>query len=211
MYKSIQEIISRKLDEASFVTKSLGLDQKINQGKKILELACGLGALSKVLKDNGHDVVSCDDHNYNPPNHQFCSTNQLLYVETNKVFKWPRHHFYIDFPHYESTKKNIEMFNNLKTYGDNYDLIIIQGFPIWQSKSITLDCTKFFIYNLMELINDRGKILIGYVPYKGYQQDMNFETSESFIWLNQWHTSDYDQCIGFYMWEIPKELPKNSD
>jgi len=205
MSKSIQEVIDHKIKEAIDTTRSLRLDQKENQGKKIIELACGLGALSKILKDNGHDVVSCDDLNYDPPNHEFCSINQLLYVEANKVFQWPRHHFFIDFPHHEHVKKNIKMFESLKTYGNNYDLIIIQAFPIWQSKFITLDCTKFFIHNLMEYLDDQGKILLGYVPHEGHKKDSNFEASQSYIWLNQWRTSDYDQCIGYYVWEIPKE------
>lgn len=205
MFKSTEEIIAHKIKEAIDTTKSLRLDQKENQGKKILELACGLGALSKILKDNGHYVVSCDDLNYDPPDHEFCSHNQLLYKHANKFFNWPRHHFFIDFPHHYHVKANLKMFEDLKTHGNNYDLIILQSLPIWQCNKITIECTKFFIHNLMEFLDDQGKILLGYVPHEGFQQDKNFESSESYTWLNQWRTSDYEQCIGYYMWEIPKE------
>ena len=204
MRESIQRIIDHKLKEAKKTIYHLGLDLKTNSNKKILELGCGIGALSKELVKIGHHVISCDDYSYNPPDHSYFKDNQLTYVHANKFFNWPRHHFRYETPHNENRSANDQMFDILKNYGSNYDFIIIQGFDLWQISYITLECTIFFVESLKKLLNDEGKLMIGYVPFEGFVVDNNFESSKSYKWLRQWQTDLYHNCLGFYTWDIPK-------
>ena len=52
MRESIERLIDHKLKEAKKTISHLGLNLKTNSNKKILELGCGIGALSKELVKN---------------------------------------------------------------------------------------------------------------------------------------------------------------
>ena len=184
----------RKKLEAKTTVTNLNIDKL--SSKHILEVGCGLGALTKELIDQGHSVIACDNENYNPLSD---------YQEQLKSVEVSRKHFYFKIPNLEHVDENIKMFDTLKSYSNKkYDYILWQGNCLYQDNEVSLDCTKTLVKNLTELLDTNGFFIMGYVPRNGKVQDSNFESTESYRWLSPWLTTQYQQVMGYYTWQIPK-------
>ena len=193
-------IIGMKLGEAEDTASSLGL--KIHHKLNILELGCGLGCLSKVLDKFGHNIISCDNLEYDPPD--FEKKYNVAYKKVLKDFGFHRNHFYFEIPlTAENIKKNKEMFNKLSYYHrKKYDLIIWQSCDLYQMPHMEYDETVYLVKNLMRLLTNNGKLILGYSPVEGYYMDKTFESTKSYKWLAKWRTQNHPE-LGFYRWLIP--------
>ena len=194
MDNKILNDIQEKISDADYTVERLHLND-FKQNKKILELGCGIGVLSKVLSEYGHTVVSVDNPEY---------TQGDYYNNVKKTFNWPRLDFYFETPHHQHKQLNIDAFHKLESYGKNYDFILIQAFCLWQNNTVTSRCTSFFVRSLQTLLNDNGKLIIGYCGKDPDQRDIQFESSESYRWLQQYRTNRYNDHLGNYTWEISK-------
>jgi len=195
----IDTIIEEQLNNAVYTAKILGLD--VIQKQKILELGCGIGFLGKVLQSYGHQVICCDDIDYNGS-----AINSIPYQKLLHYFNFHRYHFRFEIPDNLFPQKNLKMFQQLKTYNNNqrYDLILFRASDMWQLPEITCKDTELFITSLIKFLEQNGKIIIGYTPFQPDTQDTNFEKTKSFFWLEKWRTHKYSQAMGYYTWEILK-------
>lgn len=189
--------LKQRILEADDIVKLLKL--RSENKKKILEIGCGIGILSKILSDYGHNVVSVDNPAYTS-NDRYNDR----YEKLKNTFNWPRLDFYFEIPHHQKKQLNIDAFNKLESYGKNYDFILIQAFCLWQNASVTSMCTSYFIRSLQTLLNDNGKLIIGYCGSDPNQRDIQFESSESYRWLQQYSTKKYIYHFGYYTWEMSK-------
>jgi len=185
--------VQKKL-EAKDTIHHLKLD--IATPKNILEIGCGLGALTQELIDRGHSVLACDNKYYKTSND---------YQEQLDAFDVSRKHFYYKIPNEEHTSENIKMFEELKSYSESkYDYILWQGNCLYQNKEVTLECTQTLIRNIVNMLDSDGVFVMGYNPANGNTRETEFESTESYQWLKPWLTDYYNKCMGYYTWAIKR-------
>jgi SAM-dependent methyltransferase len=199
----IINLINEKLSWANDTIHDLNLH--VGDKKYILELGCGIGCLSKILKDYGHKVVSCDDKNYSP------TEFSIRYDEILSYFNHPRLHFHYLIPLNDKNRKiNKSMFDKLQQETNNtkFNLILWQAFDLFQLEEMQYDETLYLVKNLLEFLKSNGKIIIGYAPFIPHTKDAQFESTKAYRWLQKWRSSNYT-TMGDYVWEITHR-PKTS-
>jgi len=193
---SLDEFISSWMDYAQNTAKLLGLDVGIP--KDILEIGCGMGHLSIVLKQLGHNVISCDDKNW--INNFKISNPTSMYLQACKKIDHDFSHFHFTVPHQKNKKVNHQMFDQLKSYHHSkYDFILWQNSCFWQKhNNIDIDDTKTLIQFLQSLLTKDGKLIFGYSQHNYLDPDPDFESSKSYQWLSPWRTKRYQDKMGYY-------------
>lgn len=136
---------------ATMVSKWLGLDQ--SKGKDIAEIGCGLGHLSKTLSEY-HNVSSFDDLDF--------MADTIIYQKYHKEFNWPRKNFYFKTPHLLNEEHNIKNFANINNDNKNFDYILWQNSSLLDEKTLTENCLKILLENLIKKLKENGKLLIGF-------------------------------------------------
>lgn len=184
----------QKKQEAKQTIKDLKIDNETP--KNILEIGCGLGALTQELINQGHSVLAVDNKDYSP---------NKDYLEQLSKFNVPRQHFYFKLPNLEHTDENTKMFDNLKNYSNHqYDYILWQGNCLYQDKEVTLECTQTLVKNIVDLLDNDGVFVMGYNQADGNVREVEFESTESYKWLEPWLTNRYNDSMGYYTWAITK-------